>query len=216
MTKAELRKSMKGIRDHYSREEVLAYGEAIRRRLIETELWRKSRQIFTYLSFGSEVDTEGLVKEAFFPEKGKPKEVYVPRVEGKSMNFYLLTENGILQPSSFGVPEPVGDCLISYILKENIPNEGGQDEGKTLSDREETAACRLMIIPGLAFDISGNRIGYGAGYYDRYLRAFPEDHFVKVGLAYEFQLMMNIPAEDQDVRMDYILTPERMIKCRVE
>ncbi len=199
MTKSELRQKMKELRNQLTKEERVRYAEELRQRLTGMELWVRSKQLFTYLSFGTEVDTRNMVEEALSGERGPVKQVYVPRVEGRNMCFYHLTEATLLEPSSFGVPEPVGNNLIPYRGRES---------------ESEAASPKLMLIPGLAFDLCGNRIGYGAGYYDRYLREHEGEHFVKVGLAYDFQLLERIPSEEQDIRMDYILTPERIIRCK--
>ena len=196
MTKSELRQKMKELRSTLTKEEQLRSWEEIQRRLTGMELWSKSTELFTYLSFGSEVDTCRLVKEALSGERNSPKAVYVPRVEGKSMNFYQITGASILKPSKFGVPEPDGSNLIPYTATNPAP--------------------RLMLVPGLVFDLQGNRIGYGAGYYDKFLTEAGEDHFVKVALAYDFQLVDRIPAEEYDIRMDYIVTPGRLITCNSE
>jgi 5-formyltetrahydrofolate cyclo-ligase len=71
----------------------------------------------------------------------------------------------------------------------------------------------LMLLPGLAFDLGGNRIGYGAGYYDRYLSKHQKDHFLKVALAYDFQVYDHLEADEFDIRADLILTPTRLISC---
>ena len=70
-----------------------------------------------------------------------------------------------------------------------------------------------MLLPGLAFDPEGNRIGYGAGYYDRYLAKYPKDYFLKIALAYDFQILKQIKGNEHDVKADMIITPNQIIKC---
>ncbi len=221
MTKSELRQKMKELRSTLTKEEQLRSWEEIQRRLTGMELWSKSTELFTYLSFGSEVDTCKLVKEALSGERNSPKEVYVPRVEGKSMNFYQITGASILKPSKFGVPEPDGSNLIPYTVSKDetkASKNGSFLHGSASAPMHITVspAPRLMLVPGLVFDQQGNRIGYGAGYYDKFLTEAGEDHFVKVALAYDFQLVDRIPAEAYDIRMDYIVTPGRLITCNSE
>ncbi len=219
MTKSELRQKMKELRDKLTKEEQLRYWEEIKRRLTGMEYWAASTELFTYLSFGAEVDTWRLVKEALSGGRNHPKAVYVPRVEGKGMNFYLITGTSILKPSKFGVPEPDESHRIPFIVSHEIPKAS-----KTKERLNESAsypkhitvksATKLMLVPGLAFDPQGNRIGYGAGYYDRYLTEASGDHFIKVALAYDFQLQDSVPAEEYDIRMDYIVTPGKIITCQ--
>lgn len=209
MTKAELRLKMREMRNSLTREERLSCGEEIRRRLTGLELWHRSKQLFAYLSFGTEVDTWGLVEDVLsgmgtydypdgknlYSDKGQQKEVFVPRVEGKNMNFYLITETSSLKRSEFGVLEPDESHQIPY-------TPGLRESSKS-----------LMLLPGLAFDRKGNRLGYGAGYYDRYLSKHSSDSFIKVALAYDFQVLESITAEAYDIRVDYIVTPDRIINC---
>lgn len=223
MTKAELRLKMKELRNGLTREERLRYGEAIRRRLIGLMAWQKSNQLFTYLSFGTEVDTWGLVEEALSGVNngyehnslslipGKHKEVFVPRVEGKVINFYHITETDSLKRSKFGVPEPDESHLIPYTSRNTGASD--YDEEDIPYNLGPEKAVRLMLLPGLAFDLKGNRLGYGAGYYDRYLSEHDSEGFIKVALAYDFQVLESIIAEPYDIRVDYIVTPDRIITC---
>ena len=70
-----------------------------------------------------------------------------------------------------------------------------------------------MLLPGLAFDKYGNRIGYGAGYYDRYLGAYSINNWIKIALAYDFQIMDRLNVNEYDIRTDYIVTDKRVISC---
>lgn len=228
MTKAELRLTMKELRSSLTREERLSYGESIRRRLTRLKVWDQCNQLFTYLSFGTEVDTWGLVEEvlsdscvnnghegeAFSYDPGKYKEVFIPRVEGTAMNFYHITETISLKRSKFGVLEPDESHLIPY-TSERLGSYDNRSEDM-LSSLGPKEAVRLMLLPGLAFDLKGNRLGYGAGYYDRYLSEHSNDGFIKVALAYELQVFESINAEAYDIRVDYIVTPERIITCRTQ
>lgn len=228
MTKAELRLKMREMRNSLTREERLNYGEVIRRRLTGLEEWHRSNQLFTYLSFGSEVDTWGLVEDALsamgtydcpdmkalYPDKSQKKEIFVPRVEGKNMNFYPITETASLKRSKFGVPEPDESHQIPYTS--GLRKSSGHREARDRSIDNGVDPPRLMLLPGLAFDLKGNRLGYGAGYYDRFLSAHGKDGFIKVALAYDFQIQESIAAEAYDIRVDYIVTPDRTIRCCTE
>jgi len=167
------------------------YNKRIHDRLTSSEYFNECGIIFSYVSFGSEADTDNIIKTAFRMKK----RVFIPKVEGREMNFYEICGFDGLIRSKYGILEPAGN-LNPYISSQN-------DNVK-----------KLMLLPGLAFDKAGNRIGYGAGYYDRYMAKFPEHEWIKIGLAFNFQIMENLPAADNDIRTDYIITDETLIKCR--
>lgn len=189
MTKNEIRTLMKEKRNNLSHGLRREYNKSIHDKLFALDYFKKCGILFTYVSFGSEVDTIAVIEKAFI----MGKKVFVPKVEGKNMNFYEIRNlNGLLK-SKFGILEP---------------------EGTNPFMREKTEkGLKLMILPGLAFDRTGNRIGYGAGYYDRYLRNYPEDEWVKIAIAYDFQIMENLPATEYDIKADYILTNGEIIIC---
>lgn len=154
--------------------------------LINLDLFKKAKSIFIYLSFGSEIDTRPIIDIAL--EDGK--EVYIPKVykSNKDMKAIRLNSYDNLEENSMGILEPKDDS--SFIAKENID---------------------LIIVPGAVFDIHGNRIGYGGGYYDRFL-ADIKDKRNKVVLAYDLQVVDFIEVEEHDIKMDYIITNSRINK----
>jgi len=114
------------------------------------------------------------------------KQLFLPRVEGKQMEFYRTTDLEHFVRSSYGILEPL--------------------PGEPLS--KDPA---LFLIPGCAFDLSGGRIGYGGGYYDRYLAARRSIRDLLFGYAYDFEIMESLPLAPYDIRMQGIITPERGI-----
>lgn len=189
MTKNEIRTLMKNKRNQL--QEILRgeYNKKIHDRLISLGQFKNCDILFTYVSFGSEADTINIIKTAF----SMNKRVYVPKVEGREMNFYEIRSLEGLIRSKYGIAEPSGDSK-PYV-------SSGDD-----------TANKLMLLPGLAFDACGNRIGYGAGYYDRYMSRYP-DEWIKIGLAYGFQIMEDLPVTDRDIRADFIVTDEKLIIC---
>ncbi|MDD4113327.1 MAG: 5-formyltetrahydrofolate cyclo-ligase, partial [Herbinix sp.] len=97
--------------------------------------------------------------------------------------------------SNYGILEPDSDTRDKYV--------------SSMSDNN-----KLMLLPGLVFDTKGNRIGYGAGYYDRYLGKFAGDEWNKVALAYDFQIANKLTVGIYDVPVDFIVTPDRIIICK--
>lgn len=211
MTKAEIRKEIREKRDQLNMEELQRFSKAILDKLIQSEPYEECDRILTYLSMGSEVNTHILVEQA----KADGKRVYLPRVEQKKLEFYEIDDLLHLELSSFGVLEPEISEARRYALPREQLSKGGVDKDKG-SDRENRT---LMIIPGLAFDTTGSRIGYGGGYYDRYLALLNDTlalQIYKVALAFDFQLYPGIPVESYDIPVDEIITPTRRILCNKE
>jgi 5-formyltetrahydrofolate cyclo-ligase len=213
MTKAETRSYMKNIRNSLSEEEQDAFSNSILKRLRNLEVYKSCRYLFSFVSMQSEVNTRKIIRQALRDEKL----VFSPRVEGKTMDFYKIDSLETLITSKFGVLEPVRQENRRYAftrdMKLSIASIGsGGRAGHNLGSGD--LQTKLMLLPGLAFDLSGNRIGYGAGYYDRYLSDHGEEDFIKIALAYDFQVSDRIASEAFDVRADMILTPTRLIRCR--
>jgi 5-formyltetrahydrofolate cyclo-ligase len=192
MTKAEIRIIIKEKRNALKNEEQIKESSAIHTALFKTEAYVKCKYLFTYVSFNSEVSTISVIQQAL----KEHKRVFVPKTEQKMINFYEIADISLLKPGKLGIPEPDNnsECLYQFT------NE---------SKRENN----LMLLPGLAFDITGNRIGYGAGYYDRYLKNDIGNHFIKFGLAYDFQIVNKINTEENDIKVDCIITPTNLIQC---
>lgn len=150
-------------------------------------LWGPYDKVMTYLSFGTEVRTGELIEAAL----AEGKEVYVPRIEdGRVMRFYRYVPGMTLIRHAHGMQEPSG-------------------EGQEMPADERT----ILFVPGLVFDTNGYRLGYGGGYYDTYLAAYPEAF--AVGLGYSVQLTDSLDArEAHDTRVDAVISGGRTILIR--
>lgn len=190
--KAMLREKMKHIRDSLPEGERIALNRAICKRLLETGEYLNALKLFAYISFGSEADTTEIIEDAL--KNGK--NVYAPRVEGKDMSFYRIDGFTGLIKGRYGIYEPDPANCTPYVKDDSLKD-----------------SC-LMLLPGLAFDLSGNRVGYGAGYYDRFLSGHGADRFIKIALAYDFQVVPSICSMEHDIKADIIITPQRKIICR--
>lgn len=150
--KGELRRRMKAERVGMTPEERRLADERIRRNVDELGCYQRAAVVATYLSFGTEVDTRGLIVRAW--DDGK--QVAVPYcVSGtRTMRWYYLRSfNGLIR-SSFGVEEPDPQTFEEAFF-------------------QEMPSCEVLaVVPGLAFDRNGYRLGYGAGYYDVFLSGF--------------------------------------------
>lgn len=175
------------MRELLSEKERLQYDRAIMKKVISHEYFQKAENLLIYMNYGSEVSTTGMIDYAF----AMGKRVFVPRVSGREMAFYEIHDPKECSPGYMGIPEP--------------PDEAETFLPEKTMCREDT----LMILPGLVFDQNGNRIGYGGGFYDRFLAKHPE--CTKMGIAYDFQCVDRIPPEENDIPADIIVTERRMI-----
>ncbi len=193
MTKAQIRTDQKQLRNQLSLKEQLLLSKEVREKLFQTEAYDRCTNIFTFISFGSEIDTREIIHQAI----ADGKRIYVPRVEGKQIEFYRLLDFMLLMKSKYGILEPTMDENLRHVpVDSNINHNKYHD---------------LMLLPGLAFDVRGNRIGYGAGYYDKFLSLQQDNYFYKIAIGYDFQLLDELPAEEYDRRANMIITPSRRI-----
>lgn len=189
MDKNEIRRKFKKARNEMDLKLRNECKKRIHERLFAMDDFKECDMLFVYISFGSEVDTISIINKAFQMNK----KVFVPKVEGKDMKFYeILNYDGLIR-SDFGVLEPDSNKHIKF------------DPSK--SDNYK----KIMILPGLAFDKWGNRIGYGAGYYDRFLGRHNYKKWTKIALAYDLQLSSKITVDQYDIPVDYIITSKKTI-----
>ena len=180
MKKTEVRRWIREQKKQLTEEEEIKAGIRCSERLFERPEWKKADTILTYISYNHEMPTMFLIERAL--KEGKT--VAAPRVEGKTMEFYSFSSKEELHKSKMGIPEP---------------DPHRRPEGKEI----------LMIMPGVAFDRDKNRIGYGGGFYDRYLALHPE--YRKIAIAYDFQIVSELVREEFDQRPDLILTDKETI-----
>ena len=185
MDKDEIRKLVLEKRNSMGKADVLEKSLVIQERLISLPEFRKASAVMFYVSIGNEARTDVIMEHSL----GEWKRVIVPFSDRRNKTIIPSEISSLndMETGSFGIPEP----------REPKPfNAAGID---------------LVIVPGIAFDRSGNRIGYGHGYYDNFLKTSGAK---KVALAYEFQIVDEIPDSGNDIKMDAIVTEERVIDCR--
>ena len=182
MTKTMIRKKLLARRSDLSAEECRVFSEEIQRRFLETPLFRRSRVVGLY----SPVRNEVLTSEIFHAAAALGKGTAYPRVRDCSLEFIEVRGLADLQVGAFGIREPRGERRVA------------------LNDFD------LLIVPGVVFDREGGRLGYGKGYYDRFL-AGEGFRGKRVGLCYELQLVPLLPRERHDVLMDVVITEQRII-----
>ncbi len=141
--------------------------------------------IYVYASYGTEADTFDFIRLCL----AMGKRAALPRVSGREMDFYWIESLDDLKPGAYGIPEPGEHC-----------------------QKAEDSRRACMILPGLAFDRGGHRLGYGGGYYDRYLERHPFPVENRIALAYECQITETVPWEPEDIPVGMIVTEAGAVK----
>jgi 5-formyltetrahydrofolate cyclo-ligase len=184
MTKQELRKKYKELRQAMPLEAIQDESLAIANRLLSLDIWQNTYfHIFLTMENQKEVHTDVVLNIL----AGKDKEVIVSRsdFESCSMVHYLLTDNTKLMLSNYGIPEPVDGIEVP------------------------SARMDVVFVPLLAFDEKGHRVGYGKGFYDRFLSECKAD-VIKIGLSFFEAEPDDIPHNPTDVTLDYCVTSKKV------
>lgn len=187
------------LRDALLPAERTAYSKEIIDKIIHLDCYRNAEALLVYVSFRSEVETGTLIEKALLDKKA----VFAPVVSGREMEFFRITSPGELKSGYQGIPEPAQEMKASY---------------KTWMRQREAASTKtLLCMPGAAFDRERNRIGYGGGYYDRYLSALSKEPVMQSGkiesaaLAFSCQIFTKIPCEPHDLRPERIVTEREIL-----
>jgi len=184
MGKSQLRSYYKSQRAALSTAEVNDRSIAIANRALEAPIWDYSvYHLFLSIEKQKEVNTEFLMHALH----GKDKDISVSKSDFKTleMTHYLLTDSTVLKVNKWGIPEPENGLRLQ-------PNQ-----------------IEVAFIPLLAFDRQGNRVGYGKGFYDRFLKQCNPD-ILKIGLSFFEAEASPIPTNPYDQRLDYCITPEKI------
>lgn len=182
--KQRLRRHLRQRLERLSPQQRRRHGEAVAERVLCLPELASARRVFTCLSFGFEVDTWQLVDELL----AEGREVFVPRVERGDAQIYVHSYPAPLRTLSFGLRQP-------------LALEAGGTAALDPEALDDTLDVALVL--GLGFDGEGYRLGYGAGYFDRFLHRRP---FPAIGLAYECQLVESLPVEPHDIPMAAVVT----------
>lgn len=175
MDKKELRRSIREQKRAMTEEQIVTASEKLGQLFAATEAYQKAETIYGYLPYNQEVRTVPMLQQAL--DDGK--KVAVPKVFGEEMKFIYLDDLTAVEKGYAGIPEPVAD-------------------GPVADDKEA-----LVLMPGLAFDPQGHRIGYGGGFYDKFLAAEP--NHPTVALCYAFQMLPRLETEEFDIPVDCVL-----------
>ena len=182
-----LRKQILAARNNLLMEERQQKSRAITGRLLALPAFSASRSIFAYVSFRSEVETVGLIAHCL--QKGVAVSVPLTLPAEHRLLAHAITDmSRDLAPGYCGIPEPL----------------------KTLP-LVDPASIGVVVVPGSVFDVHGGRLGYGGGYYDRFLQA-AAPQALRIGLAFDLQVIEAVPLESHDQQLDYLITETRTIK----
>ncbi|MDC8002547.1 5-formyltetrahydrofolate cyclo-ligase [Aureisphaera galaxeae] len=187
MDKKALRKAYKAKREALTESQIEDFSIAIANRALALPIWKATYyHIFLSISEKKEVLTEFLLHIL----QGRDKSIVIPKAhfETGEMEHYLLQENTSIAISNYGIPEPVSGIPI-------LPSQ-----------------MEVVFVPLLAFDEKGNRIGYGKGFYDRFLAQCP-DTCLTIGISF-FEAEDSIPHDSNDVSLDYCVTPNKTYSFR--
>ena len=175
MDKKELRAMIRARKRAMTEEEICSRSTALAEAFANSVLYKEAKTIYGYLPYNQEVRTVPMLEQAI----RDGKRVAVPKVYGEEMRFLYIEDMTQVDTGYAGIPEPVADEPVA---------------------QDETA---LVLMPGLAFDPQGHRIGYGGGFYDRFLEKEP--NHPTLALCYEFQMLPKLETEEHDIPVDCVL-----------
>ena len=188
LTKEELREKMLTKRANLTPIEREEKSRVIKEKLFNQSEFKRAKTIMFYVAFRKEVETEQMIKESLAAKK----EVVVPITDQEKKQLYLSQLKDYdreLEAGTYGIKKPAAD-YYRPIKQDKLD---------------------LVVVPGVAFDTQGNRLGYGGGYYDRLLAGLTS--VSRVGVSFEQQVAANIAAAEHDQPVNKIITEERIIRC---
>lgn len=175
MNKQELRRTIRERKRAMTEAEIRSRSEILAEKFAASDAYKAAKTIYGYLPYNQEVRTVPMLQRAL--DEGK--RVAVPKVYGDDMKFIYLDDLTQVAKGYAGIPEPIADAPVA---------------------QDETA---LVLMPGLAFDRQGHRIGYGGGFYDKFLAREP--HHPTLALCYDFQVQEALQTEEFDIPVDTVI-----------
>ncbi len=175
MDKSQLRRQIRERKRAMTPAQIEEKSRRLGQLFFETPQYRDAKIIYGYLPYNQEVRTVFILEQAL--KDGK--KVAVPKVYGDEMRFIYISDFSLVSSGYANIPEPIADAPVA---------------------QDPTA---LVLMPGLAFDPKGNRMGYGGGFYDKFLQKEP--HHPTVALCYDFQMLPHLEVQAHDVPVDLVL-----------
>ncbi len=188
---SQLRKTILASRNNLPKEELLQKSDVIRKMVLNNERIMSQKTFFVYVSFRSEVVTFGLINDLL--AAGKTVTVPITRTEEKRLDAIRIENlEEDLVPGYCDILEP--------------------PESLCRTNKVDPTEIGVIILPGSVFDERGGRFGYGGGFYDRFVSSIPES--LRVGLAFELQIVEKAPLQPHDELLDLVITEKRIITGR--
>jgi len=175
MDKTALRRQIRELKRQMTSEQIEDASARLAELFFKSDAYRAAKTVYGYLPYNQEVRTVPMLEQAL----RDGKRVAVPKVYGKEMRFILMEDLSKVEIGYAGIPEPIADGPVA---------------------QDPTA---LVLMPGLAFDAAGHRVGYGGGFYDKFLEKEP-DH-PTVALCYDFQMLPHLETDVHDIPVDTVL-----------
>ncbi len=169
-------------RDNTSFDFMKIASKKIQNRLKKINVFRDAQKIGVYYPIGSEILTQDIIQELL----SNGKDVFLPKVMEKNIEFRKIVDFSSLEKGSFDIMEPKDDCQIDNALD-------------------------VVLVPTVGISPIGVRLGYGQGFYDRYLA---EHKVITISLTFEKQIIKNIPKSEHDIIIDWIVTEERIVETQ--
>ena len=180
------RKSLRSLllekRDNTSFDFMKIVSEKIQKKLKKINAFRNAQKIGVYYPIGSEILTQDIIQELF----SNGKDVFLPKVMGEKMEFRKIANFSSLEKGNFDIMEPKNDCQPDNDLD-------------------------VILVPTVGISPFGVRLGYGHGFYDRFLA---EHKVATISLTFEKQIVKNIPKSERDILIDWIVTEDRILKTQ--
>ena len=184
MEDSEKKKSLRNLllerRDNTSHDLLKIASKKIQKRLDKIFAFKNAKKIGVYYPIGSEIFTQDIIQELL----SKGREVFLPKVIGESMEFRKIIDFSSLEPGNFDIMEPKEECPVDNNLD-------------------------VILVPTVGISQIGVRLGYGYGFYDRFLA---KNKTVAISLTLEKQIIKNIPKSEHDIIMNWIVTEDKMTK----
>lgn len=182
--KSRLRKLLLNKRKNLSEISRASNSLKVLNKLFSLEIYKKSQHIALYHPINSEVDTYNIFQRSMLDGK----KIYFPKITSSLIHFYNVQNLEELEKGYKGILEP-----------------------KTQINRLSKDSLDLILLPGLGFDKLGNRLGYGGGFYDKYLEELPR--YKSIALAFDFQILDYLPTSKWDVKVGRIITESKVVEC---
>lgn len=191
MEKKTIRRNILSKRGALGNEERLSLSRKAFSTLKSTEYYKNAKNIFIFISFGTEIDTHEFIKEGII--EGKNMLVPLTIHESRDMKPSLVKDfDTELEPGYFNILSPKEEFLRFV----------------------DPMEIDLVIVPGAAFDRRGYRVGYGGGFYDRFLSQKVRKDVPKIAIGFDLQIIEEVPIEEFDFPVDYIITEKEIIDCK--